>query len=153
MTPAEIGKYRNHVYDVPADQNQTAENATANALRGTLYLIGEIAIQLAEQNELLRVDQEFRRSVVEEQRAEGKRRDALLEQSVGQIQTFADGAKPPVFAIPVPGINPEHIGCLVLMPDSSYAMAIEGRMIPLDPEESQRLIAILRMSPAEGKPQ
>ena len=94
-------------------------------------MLREIAAQLAEQNELMRADQEFRRAVANEQREESKKRDALLATSSIAIEGLRKSYEAPPELIPVfrapaePSETPQHLGCFVLMPDGSYGMAVE----------------------------
>jgi hypothetical protein len=138
-------------------------------------MLREIAAQFAEQNELMRADQEFRRAVANEQREESKKRDVLLATSSTAIEGLRKSyeAPPqlvPVFARPAePSEIPQHLGCFVLMPDGSYGMAVRSeqgpgivgmavqgeqgpRIVALDPEEAKRLLAAISRPP-EGKPQ
>lgn len=63
----------------------------------------------------------------------------------------------PVFRAVDPTLSetPQHLGCFVLLPDGTYAMAINGEnpgMVPLEMDEAQRLIAVMS-KPLKGKPQ
>jgi hypothetical protein len=124
--------------------------------------VREIAAQLAEQNALTRADQETRRALAEEARINETKRNEILESSIGGMDAIRKTmtAPPqliPVFRVPNPSDQPEHLGCFVLLPDGNYAMAIHDAqggppgMVVLEPEEAQRLIAILS-KPSEGKP-
>jgi hypothetical protein len=119
-------------------------------------ILREIAAQLAEQNALARESLEMRK-------ADDASMKAYREDSLGTARAMKDvlTATAPPTLVPVfrqvnPSDQPEHLGCFVLLPDGSYAMAINGvngpGMVPLEPEEAQRLIALLQ-KPAEGKPQ
>ena len=128
----------------------------------TALMLREIAAQFAEQNELMRADQEFRRAVANEQREESKKRDVLLATSSTAIEGLRKSYEAPpqlvrVFAHPAePSENPQHLGCFLLMPDGSYGMLVEGEqgrdIVALDPEEAKRLLAAISRPP-EGKPQ
>lgn len=126
-------------------------------------MLREIAAQLAEQNELMRADQEFRRAVANEQREESKKRDALLATSSIAIEGLRKSYEAPPELIPVfrapaePSETPQHLGCFVLMPDGSYGMAVQGEQGPvilaLDQEEAKRILAAISPTAREGKPQ
>jgi hypothetical protein len=140
---------------------QTVELAGGSSLTfdGNFAVLREIAAQLAEQNELERAAQTFDRETVTQQQSETEERNALLGKSLAEIGAVKNimSAPPslvPVFRIPPPGEQPQHLGCFVLLPDGTYAMAVNGEtpgMVPLELEEAQRLIAAMS-KPPEGKP-
>ena len=66
-----------------------------------LLMLREIAAQFAEQNELMRADQEFRRAVANEQREESKKRDALLATSSIAIEGLRKSYEAPPELVPV----------------------------------------------------
>ncbi len=117
----------------------------------------EVAAQLADQNEQMREDREFRRAIAEEQRAEAKKRDEFLASASGSLGDFSKSLATP------PPIQPRvifpnevvHLGCLIREPDGTYAIASDAwGLVRLEPEEAQRLLALISPpAPApEGKP-
>ena len=127
-----------------------------------IRILREIGAQLAEQNELMREDKKLRAEFRDEERNERIKRDELLASSAAGIDAFRKSVEAPPQPVPVfrssPQIVagadvPQHLGCLVLMPDGSHGIAVEGGIVPLDPEEAKRLLAVLSNPPSEGKPQ
>jgi hypothetical protein len=133
---------------------QTVELAGGSSLSfdGKFTVLREIAAQLAEQNAIARESLDMRK-------ADDANMKAFREQSLRTAGEMRDviAAPPqlvPVFRVPPPSEQPEHLGCFVLLPDGTYAMAVNGErpgMVPLELEEAQRLIAVMS-KPPEGKP-
>jgi len=117
-------------------------------------LLREIAAQLAEGNEILRQDRDFRRELAAEQRAETQRRDALLSRVGGNMEFMSEFVtKPPqlqpVRLAPPPEII--HLGCLICEPDGTHKIATnDGRLVTLAPEEAQRITALITPQEAEA---
>lgn len=121
-------------------------------VRNPTVWLREIAVQLAEQNNLTR-------EIMARRKADDESMKSFREQS---LKTASDmkqimqplAAPPAVPRLVVARDGPQHIGCLLLMADGSVAIDCGGpELVPfhLDPLESGRILALLK--PPEGKPQ
>jgi hypothetical protein len=136
------------------DRDQSRSGPRMRGYYFKIAMLAEIAAQFAEQNQQIREDRETRRLITEENRSERKKQDELFASSNAGIEALRKSVEsPPTAGIPVAGVAPEHIGCFVIMPDNSYALVTrDGAFIPLEPDESKRLVALLQ-KPSAGKPQ
>jgi hypothetical protein len=131
---------------------QTEEAVTPDEIRALDtqdIVLREAAAQLAEHTVIMRHNAD--RADRAEERLQKLIADApkLFADMMAATQ---QSSPVPVFRVPPAGPMPEHLCCFVLMPDGSYGIAIEGGIVPVEPEEAQRIIAVLS-KPAEGKPQ
>lgn len=147
MTPGEIRAHR------PTSLPLIARNYLVAEAIG--IFLREIAAQLAEQNEEIRKDREFRQIVLNEERTERHKRDELLATSAQGIEAFRKSVEaPPQFPprVVFPG-EVVHLGCLIREPDGTHAIANEAGLTRLDPDFAQRILAAIAPPGPEGKPQ
>lgn len=140
--------------DASRPEEKTVREVTRLGYSSSQFVVlREIAAQLAEQNEQMREDREFRRIAVEEERAARIKRDEMLSGYGGTLGKVADTiARPsPGPAVMLEGVT-THLGCFLRLPDGTHALAVEGGIINLDPAEAERILALTR-KPEEGKPQ
>jgi hypothetical protein len=120
-------------------------------VRNPTVWLREIAVQLAEQNALARESLDLRKADDENLKSFREQSLRTAAEMKGIMQS--PPAPPQIVAERGPlGPFPTHLGCLLLMPDGSHCIAIDGgEFVPLEPAEAARILALLS-KPPEGKP-
>jgi hypothetical protein len=135
MTPDEIRAQTETSYDASAELNQSA----------AFRMLREIAAQLAEQNQQARDDRLQRKVWHDEDQAQTKARDEVMESLANTTKGgLAQLPPPPDVRADFFPSTVTHLACIIREPDGAYKIATNtGDLIELDGTTFARLIVLL----------
>jgi len=118
----------------------------------------EQAAQLAEQTELQRQALEISRNNFELYSRDSERKNRQIDQLTAAQTVLSDSiAKGPPMPVrilpPDDPETPQHLGCIVRMPDGSHSVVNNaGQFSPLEPDQANMILANLQSTDSERNP-
>jgi hypothetical protein len=143
-----------------AQQIRSAEFESDNGEWESAKWLQEQAAQLAEQTELQRQALEIAQKNYDLYEKDSQRKNLQIDQLTAAQTVLSDSiaksSQPtpmPVRILPDDPDQPQHLGCIVRMPDGSHSVVNNaGQFSPLEPDQANMILANLQSTDSERNP-